>query len=93
MFFVYILFSEKLNRYYIGTTDDVERRLLEHNTFVYANSFTSKGVPWQLRFSYSCSSSHQAYSLELFIKKMKSRKFIERLVEDKNIAVDIVNRL
>jgi len=26
MFVVYIIYSKKLNRYYIGTTDDFERR-------------------------------------------------------------------
>ena len=38
MFFVYILFSNKLNRFYIGTTDNVEKRLLEHNSGFYASS-------------------------------------------------------
>ncbi len=31
MYFVYILLSEKDNKRYIGFTDDIERRLLEHN--------------------------------------------------------------
>ena len=35
MYFVYILFSEKLDRYYVGTTGDVERRLFEHNSGFY----------------------------------------------------------
>ncbi|WP_363319861.1 GIY-YIG nuclease family protein [Flavobacterium sp.] len=90
MFFVYILFLEKLNGYYVGITDEVQRRLSEHNTMVYQGSFTSKGIPWELRFSYECESSAQAYRLELFIKKMKSRKFIERLIEDKNIIKDML---
>ena len=93
MFFIYILFSEKLNRYYVGTTDDVERRLLEHNSIVYPDSFTSKGIPWQLKFKYTCDSSEQAYKLERFIKKMKSRKFIERLIDDEMIIADIVSKL
>jgi putative endonuclease len=32
MFVVYIIYSKKLNRYYIGTTDDFERRYAEHNS-------------------------------------------------------------
>jgi hypothetical protein len=43
---VYILFSQKLNRFYVGTTDDVERRLQEHNEGTYKDAFTSKGIPW-----------------------------------------------
>ncbi len=93
MFGIYILFSEKLNRYYVGTTDDVGRRLLEHSTILYPNSFTSKGIPWELRFSYICAASEQAYGLELFIKKMKSRKFIERLIENEKIVIDLLNKI
>ena len=93
MFFIYILFSEKLNRFYIGTTDDVEKRLLEHNLALYSDSFTSKGIPWELKLSYTCNSSKQAYELERFIKKMKSRKFIERLIEDESIIIDVANKL
>lgn len=32
MFFVYILWSEKCNRFYIGYTADLEARLLRHNS-------------------------------------------------------------
>ena len=32
MYFVYILLSEKDNKRYIGFTDDIDRRLIEHNT-------------------------------------------------------------
>jgi putative endonuclease len=93
MFFVYILFSKKLNRFYIGTTDDVERRLMEHNSRLYANSFTAKGIPWELTLSYSCQSSEIAYKLERFIKKMKSKKFIILLIDNEKIIDDIVLKL
>jgi hypothetical protein len=32
MFYVYILYSESADRYYIGHTNDSERRLIEHKT-------------------------------------------------------------
>ncbi len=92
MYFVYILFSEKLNRYYVGTTDDVEGRLFEHNSGFYDGVFTSKGIPWRLCLSYSCDTSDKAYALERFIKRMKSRKFIEKLLEDVGIIDDIVSK-
>jgi putative endonuclease len=93
MYFVYILFSEKLNKYYVGTTDDVERRLFEHNSGFYDGVFTSKGIPWRLCLSYSCDTSDKAYALERFIKRMKSRKFIEKLLEDVGIIDDIVSKI
>ena len=68
---VYILYSEKLDRFYIGTTDDVDRRISEHNTGHYEDSFTSKGQPWKLILVIDTLTSAQAYSIEAHIKKMK----------------------
>ena len=31
MYFIYILYSESANKYYVGHTDNLERRLFEHN--------------------------------------------------------------
>jgi putative endonuclease len=31
MYFIYIIYSKKLERYYLGTTDDIEKRVGEHN--------------------------------------------------------------
>ncbi|MBK8874977.1 MAG: GIY-YIG nuclease family protein [Bacteroidetes bacterium] len=38
MFCVYIIFSRKLNRYYVGTTDDFVKRLAEHNDIKHPGS-------------------------------------------------------
>jgi putative endonuclease len=43
---VYILFSEKLNKFYVGACIDLERRFYEHN--IGHSKFTSTGVPWKL---------------------------------------------
>ena len=93
MFFVYILFSEKLNRYYVGTTDDVDGRVKEHNDKIYQDSYTAKGIPWVLKESFSCVGSKQAYDLERFIKRMKSRVFIEKIIQDPGIVKDILNKI
>lgn len=85
MYFVYIIYSTSLDKFYVGTTDNVERRLIEHNSKEYLNSFTCKGVPWVLKLSYLCDSSEKAYKLERFIKRMKSRKFIIKIIDDKKI--------
>jgi putative endonuclease len=45
MYYIYTLFSSKLNRYYTGTTDNLERRLEEYNSKHYENAFTTKGIP------------------------------------------------
>ncbi len=83
----------RLNRYYVGTTDDVVRRLEEHNNAFYEDAYTSKGIPWNLLLSIVCDSSSEAYRLEAFIKRMKSRKFIEKLLVDPELVKSIRYRL
>ena len=89
-YFVYILYSKKLDRYYTGTTDDVEKRLLQHNTNYYPGTFTVKGIPWEIYLSIPCLSSEAAFKLEAFIKRMKSKAFIHKLKEHPEIIQDIV---
>ncbi len=75
-FCVYIIFSESLNRFYIGSTDDFDERLIQHNTLVHEKSFTSRGIPWIEFLVIPNLESHQAYAIEKHIKKMKSKKYI-----------------
>jgi putative endonuclease len=75
--YTYILFSEKLNKYYIGACTDMERRLYEHN--IGHSKFTSTGIPWILKYTESFEPLQEAKRRELDIKKMKSRKYIENL--------------
>ena len=46
MFFVYIIYSQRLQRYYVGSTEVVERRLQEHNSG--KSKSTRAGTPWEL---------------------------------------------
>ncbi len=76
--YCYILYSLKLNKYYIGSTIDIERRLEEHNRG--KEKFTRTGTPWTLVYKEALSSLVEARNRELYIKKMKSRKYIESLI-------------
>src|SRR5437773_663054 len=46
--YTYILFSAKLNKYYIGACIDMDRRMYEHN--LGHSTFTSQGTPWLLMY-------------------------------------------
>ena len=74
----YILFSEKINKYYIGSTTDIERRLDDHNRG--KEKFTKTGVPWILVYTEALETLTLARKRELQIKKQKSRKYIEQLI-------------
>jgi putative endonuclease len=76
--FMYILYSDKLDKYYVGACTDMDRRLYEHN--IGHSKFTSSGVPWKLVYAEQFESLAEAKSREHQVKKMKSRKFIEGLI-------------
>ncbi|CAN5419767.1 hypothetical protein BH10BAC1_BH10BAC1_18030 [soil metagenome] len=81
MYFVYILFSEKLNKYYTGYTKDLEQRLMLHNKG--QEAFTSKGIPWSLRYFEQFDIELNAIRREREIKAKKSRKYIEWIIATK----------
>lgn len=78
MAWVYILRSQKLNKYYVGACTDLDRRLCEHN--LGHSKFTSTGIPWVLVYSEEFDDLVLAKQRESKIKKVKSRTYIEDLI-------------
>jgi putative endonuclease len=76
--FTYILYSDKLNKYYIGACTDPGRRLYEHN--IGHSKFTSLGIPWKIVYTEEYDTLAEAKKREKKIKDMKSRKYIEELL-------------
>ncbi|TWR24492.1 GIY-YIG nuclease family protein [Mucilaginibacter achroorhodeus] len=80
-YFCYIIYSERLDKYYVGHTEDLNTRLKQHNLGI--STFTSKADDWILVYSEAFSSREDARSREFEIKKKKSRKYIEWLIAAK----------
>ena len=77
---VYILHSEKLQRFYTGCTSNFHERLRKHSTSFYGNqNFTSKADDWELFLLIECKSELQAKAVERHIKKMKSKIYKRNL--------------
>src|SRR5689334_8201070 len=77
----YILYSKKLDQFYVGiTTTDVSIRTVKHNSGSYGNHrFTAKTDDWEVFLAIECSDNSQSVMIEKHIKKMKSRTYIENL--------------
>ena len=78
MFIVYIIYSRKIDKYYVGYTIDMDKRQKEHNTGI--STFTSRASDWELKWMKEFSSREEAMSEEKRIKSKKSRKYIEWLI-------------
>ena len=75
MFVVYILFSDKLNKYYVGSTNNLEDRMYRHNSG--QGKFTKKGIPWRLIATIEQKTRPEAVRLEVKIKKRGIKRYLE----------------
>jgi putative endonuclease len=82
MFVVYILYSNSLDKYYIGYTSDLKRRLSEHNRK--KGKFTDCGIPWSLVYLERYELKREAMKREKFIKLQKSRQYILSLLSSQS---------
>jgi len=74
-FVVYILFSEKLNRYYVGQTENFKTRLEHHNSG--QDKYTSTGLPWKFVHKFNVSDRTSAILLETKIKKRGIKRYLD----------------
>ncbi len=84
-FYIYILYSAKLDKYYTGSSEDVSTRLNEQHNRAGVIS-TKTGVPWVLKHMEEFETRTEAVHREYEIKKKKSRKYIEWLISSSGRA-------
>lgn len=78
MFYIYIIYSKTLDKYYVGSCQNIEQRLKDHQNS--RSKFTKVAKDWELKYSETFLTRSEACKRELQIKKMKSRKYIENLI-------------
>ena len=78
MYWVYILYSEKCDRYYVGYASDVNVRLVRHNSGYVAA--TKNCRPYIIKAAKYFATEIEARKEELRLKKMKSRIYLESLI-------------
>ena len=79
MYFIYIIFASRFDRYYIGQTNDLSSRIDRHN-LGYVQS-TKHYLPWELVYSESFKTRTEAMKREKVLKSWKSKKKIKELVD------------
>lgn len=67
MFYVYVLVSESDGNIYLGSTNDLRRRLLEHNSGKVLS--TKNRLPFELRYYEAYSNEDEARKRESSLKK------------------------
>jgi len=75
MFYIYVLWSEKLRKRYVGYTSDIAKRVHEHNQG--SSKFTKGGITWKLIHSEEISNKTEAIKRENFLKTGIGRKWLD----------------
>jgi len=81
MYYTYILYSKYLDKFYIGSAENVEQRLTKHITN--HKGFTGKAKDWSVEYSEQFESKYEAQIRENQIKKWKSSAMIRDLVRNR----------
>ena len=83
--YLYILESELNNSLYIGQSNNVLKRLDEHNNGY--NKSTKSKKPWKLIFSIELEDRSEALKLERKLKSWKKRQAIFSWIDKQNRGV------
>jgi putative endonuclease len=87
---VYILYSKKSDKFYIGSTKELQTRIFYHKTKEFKGSFTSNYEDWELFFSIDNLKISVARKIENHIKKQKSKTYIENLKSYPEISEKLI---
>ena len=92
-YYVYIMASKRNGTLYVGITNDIARRALEHKTNMNKNSFTARYKVHNLVYMEICENPNAAIEREKQIKSWSRRRKIQ-LIESMNPEwADIFNYL
>ncbi|AFH50303.1 Putative endonuclease [Ignavibacterium album JCM 16511] len=81
MYTVYTIYSEKFNKIYIGQTENIERRMLEHNNGL-LSVYSKRYRPWELVYTEEYPTRAEAMKREKQLKSQKGREFIWKLIKE-----------
>jgi putative endonuclease len=80
MYYVYVLKSLRNKKLYKGLTNDLKRRLAEHNSG--HSEFTRNNGPWKLLYYECFSDKKDAMDEEAFLKSGKGRERLSYMLKN-----------
>ena len=75
--YIYILKSKITKKSYIGMTNDIKRRLKEHNSG--KHFYTKRYLPWEIIHIEEFSTVEEARKREKYLKSASGRRFLKKL--------------
>ena len=75
MFYTYVIKSRKGKRFYTGTTNDLRKRLKQHNEG--RSTWTKGHTPWDLIYYEACLNEEDARSREKYFKSGMGKRYLK----------------
>lgn len=76
MYYVYVLQSQKTNKLYKGSADNLRDRFKQHNKG--ESRYTKTGIPWELIYYEAHKTKELARKAEIFYKKSQGRRQLKK---------------
>jgi putative endonuclease len=81
MYYVYVVYNRRHDKFYIGETADLEERLRAHNDHRFVKSYTVRfSGAWELVYSEECADRQEARRREKQLKSYRGRQFIKEVI-------------
>ncbi|NQZ35615.1 MAG: GIY-YIG nuclease family protein [Crocinitomicaceae bacterium] len=89
---VYIIYSDSIDTFYIGSCISFEARIKEHNLCKYPHAFTRRAKDWKPFLKIDNLDLCLARKIERHLKNMKSRKYLQNLKKYPEISQRLIAR-
>ena len=80
MFYTYVIESIKSRELYVGYTNNLKRRIVEHNRGY--NFSTKQKSPWKLIYYEACINEDDAKRREKYFKTSQGRRLLKRRLKE-----------
>jgi putative endonuclease len=79
MFYTYVLYSERLDLFYMGSTSNIQARFNRHQSG--SEKSTKGGVPWKLIWFIEKSSRYEAEKFEYKLKNLSRKRLCSLMLK------------
>jgi len=79
MYYVYVIQSQKDNKFYTGFTDNLKRRIEKHNSKTELS--TKHRTPFRLIYYEGCIAKEDAIAREKYLKSGKGKKYVRNRIK------------
>ena len=93
MFYIYIIYSNDAEKFYVGHSENPWERILQHN-IDRNDKYTGKYQNWELKAVFEVSNNRgDALKIEKFIKNQKNKKLLIKLIDPEFIPNETLVQL